>query len=172
MHNPRIRTFYDWVLEILSMVFLIASFYPLFHIGKLNDVIPVHFNIYGEADGWGNRNTLCVIPLIAVIMYILLSGVEKYYKKFNYPVNPVKFKNEKITNTLYRMGIRLIRHLKLFAIMFFCYLSNVMFEVAVNKDDRLNMLALYLWLVGVLIMLLFFAIKMFRLKYKYQDTYR
>jgi uncharacterized membrane protein len=171
MNNPRIKTPYDWTIEILSIICLIGSAYPMLRIGKLPDVIPVHFNITGVADGWGSRWFIGIIPLCAIVMYLSCSFAERYPKMINYPVNIKKLKSNEALKSIHQLGIRVVRYIKLFAVTCLCYLSNAVFSVAITKGDKLNVIVLGIFLVGICIALVFFVIKTMRIRRQYEKDY-
>jgi hypothetical protein len=161
------KTTYERILEVISLVMLGGTIFPLLHFGKLakNTFIPVHFGISGQVDGWGNPYLLWLTPAITVVIYIALTYFDKNYKKINYPV---RIKNEEMANVIYRLSVRLIRRLKLVIMMIFCYVSNVMFLVAQQNSDRLLCLPVfYLLIGGMFTMVLFYLIKMMRLRKGY-----
>ncbi|MER2000695.1 MAG: DUF1648 domain-containing protein, partial [Lysinibacillus sp.] len=53
---------------LLSGVLLIIIYWS-----KLPDTVPIHFNIKGEADGWGSKYTLIILPFIAGGFYAFLT---------------------------------------------------------------------------------------------------
>ncbi|WP_404454370.1 DUF1648 domain-containing protein [Virgibacillus necropolis] len=69
------------VLVLLGTIIYIAIIYP-----SLPDRIPTHFNMAGEADGWGGKNSILIFPFIAIITYIPLYYVSKAPHTFNYTV--------------------------------------------------------------------------------------
>ncbi|HLS36538.1 MAG TPA: DUF1648 domain-containing protein [Bacillota bacterium] len=51
--------------NIVTVVVMIASIIYMFYIyPKLPEEIPVHFNIQGEADGWGGKASILIFPLM------------------------------------------------------------------------------------------------------------
>lgn len=120
--HPLKRKRPDYILEAISWTGLTTSFIPLLFYDSINqDIqIPIHYNLSGEADDWGNATVLWITPILAIVLHTILSIAERCYQKFNYPV--------KITADnapyLYQAAVRLIRTLKaLFAILF-TYINN------------------------------------------------
>lgn len=136
MDNPLKKTCYDRVSEALSILSVAAAFFPLLFYKQLGDgnIIPIHYNSAGEIDGWGSRCVLWILPLLALLFYIGFSFLEKYYKKWNYPI--------KITTgnaaSVYRASVCLMRRLKLFCLIAFAYLNNSSLAVASGHDIRWN----------------------------------
>ena len=56
------------VLEILSYVFIVASFaLAIYGINTLPDEIPTHFDFQGNIDGYGSPGSLLLLPIIMLI---------------------------------------------------------------------------------------------------------
>ena len=72
-------------LEFLGAVLLIALFVFLFiNWGSLPDQIPTHYNFAGEADKWGGKASIWLLPGSALFCYLLIGLVN---------VIPVKYWN-------------------------------------------------------------------------------
>ncbi|MEQ9099753.1 MAG: DUF1648 domain-containing protein [Imperialibacter sp.] len=63
------------LLSIPLVAFLIL--YPSWMYGELPERIPVHFNLAGEADRWGGKGHLFVLPGIGIGLYLLLLFLAK-----------------------------------------------------------------------------------------------
>lgn len=160
MNNPLEKKPYDQTIEVLSLLCLASSFIPLFFYTELGPGtrIPVHFNQAGEADGWGGRAFLWQLPVLATVFYIGLSWLEKYYKRFRYPfrVDP----SAPGTQTVYRSGVRMMRHLKLFLLLIFSFLANSSLFIATGKADKLNLHILALLFVALFLSIAVYFVKM------------
>ena len=156
--SPTHKKIYDRILEILCWIGLAGVFYPLLHWNDLGDqaVFPIHFNLHGEADGWGGRTFLLILPALSVILYIGLSVAEKQYRKFNYPIRLTD--NNK--NRLYRLGVRMMRHLKPELILIFAYLNNASYHSVCFQSNSMNAFVLGAITVLILATLLFFLVSM------------
>lgn len=91
-----------WILAILSF-------------SDLPESIPTHFNGAGEADGFGERTNIFVLPIIGTITFIGLTLLNKNPHIFNYPKT---ITNENALNQ-YSNATRMIRVLKLIIIFVF-----------------------------------------------------
>ena len=56
------------VLGILAHVLILVYYWP-----ALPDVIPTHFGISGEADGWGSKNNLFGLLGASVFIYVMMT---------------------------------------------------------------------------------------------------
>lgn len=102
------KSIYDWVIETLTTLCLLWSFYPFCFYSKFTGPVPIHYNALGQVDIWGNRSFFWLLPLLSLTFYIGISISEKYYSKFNYPIKVT----EKNANSLYKLALGLLRHMK------------------------------------------------------------
>jgi hypothetical protein len=161
--DPKIKTTYDHILEALSLIALLVAYYPLIFFGKLDaNALPIHFNINGVVDGWGSKYFIFFFPSIATIMYVGILYFEKNYKKLNYPIKI--YKSEEMANSIYRLGVRLMRHMKLILITCIAFLSNTVISIAIGKSDGMNKFAIKIMLAVVISTLLFYYVKMLYVK--------
>ncbi len=71
-----------WVLAFLPLMATVVA-YPF-----LPETVPTHWNIQGEVDGWGSRNTLFVSAVFCPVCYAAMQFLPKIdpkrenYKKF------------------------------------------------------------------------------------------
>ena len=48
--------------------------------------IPTHFNAAGQPDGWGVPAMLWLMPVVAIVIYLLMTLVGRYPAAFHFPV--------------------------------------------------------------------------------------
>lgn len=160
-HTHIKMTVYDWIIEVGSFMALLYSFSPLLFFKSLGDTkIPIHYNIYGQVDGWGDRGFLLLLPLLALVFYIGFSILSKHYKKFNYPVK-VTAQN---ASSVYKLGSRMMRHLKFFIILIFAYINNVSLSISMGNKNSLNGFVIIFLICSSLIIVFFFSIKIVKLR--------
>ena len=162
MDTPLKRTCYDWVLEISAFLGLLGVFSPLCFYGRLSDkdLIPIHYNASGQIDGWGDRSDLLLLAFFTLLLYLGLFFGERFYKKFNYPVKIADHN----AGLLYRLAVRLLRHLKLLLVAFFAYLNISSLMVGLGEGSGANGTVMILYLVCLFALLIFYYVKMFSLK--------
>ncbi|MGO4375177.1 DUF1648 domain-containing protein [Paenibacillus sp. MCAF20] len=127
----------DWACILVLMVSFI---YMLIKWTNLPTTIPIHFNARGEADGWGNRVTLILLPFIALILYVGLSLLRRVPHHFNYIV-PITEQN---AEAQYRLSLLLISWIKLEIVILFGYISWSSIQNAVGLSSGLG-----IWLLPV-----------------------
>ena len=73
--------------EFPAILFLLSSFAVAFWIiANTPENIPLHFNAQGEIDRWGESWTIIGLPLIALVLYGLLTLIQHRPQWSNYPV--------------------------------------------------------------------------------------
>ncbi|GGN56079.1 MULTISPECIES: DUF1648 domain-containing protein [Oceanobacillus] len=74
-----IRQYYSPVLDLLTFIVMFSMItYVSISYSKLPTEIPIHFNMAGEADGWGHKGTLFGLILLN-FHTVLLCFVLNYY---------------------------------------------------------------------------------------------
>lgn len=108
--KPKINlTTTDKVLETLGWIALIASWImTVASYSNLSTTIPIHYNGTGRADGFGYKIYIFVLPLVATLLFIGLTILNKFPHLFNYPT-PITSDN---ILQQYTHATRLVRYLK------------------------------------------------------------
>jgi uncharacterized membrane protein len=106
----------DKVIEFTGLTLLIGIWIlAILSFSDLPESIPTHFNGAGEADGFGERTNIFVLPIIGTITFIGLTLLNKNPHIFNYPKT---ITNENALNQ-YSNATRMIRVLKLIIVFVF-----------------------------------------------------
>ncbi len=106
----------DNKLELTSKIFLVVMWtLTLFTFFKLPQTIPTHFNASGQADDFGNKLTLLILPILATIIYFGLTLLNMYPHIFNYMTKITEDNAQK----QYTIATRLLRFLKLAILVIF-----------------------------------------------------
>ncbi len=106
----------DKSLEMTSKIFLVIIWgLIIYTFLKLPATIPTHFNALGQADGYGNKTTLVILPILATIIYFGLIQLNKYPHIFNYITKITDDNAQK----QYTIATRLLRFLKLAILLIF-----------------------------------------------------
>lgn len=61
------------LIPFLMLIFVI--YFTAVNFNNLPDTIPTHFNFQGEADGFGGKNGIFIIPGMAIFIYLLFTGI-------------------------------------------------------------------------------------------------
>lgn len=151
----------DKTLEILGWLSVFAIWgLTIVNFSKLPDIIPIHYNGTGEPDGFGGKTTILTLPLVATIIFVGMTILNKFPHIFNYPTNITK------NNALqqYTNATRMIRCLKLIIVVVF---GAIVFKTIQTANGQVNGLGTWflLTILGlVFIPLIYFMIKSFKTK--------
>jgi uncharacterized membrane protein len=125
----------DKTLDILAFLGLALIWvYVIYNYANLPDRITTHFNIKGEVNGHGSKNTLWLLPSIATIIIIGFSFMSRIPHQFNYMV--------KITpeNALqqYTLALKMMRYLKIVILLIFTYIIYTIVQNAQQSKDGMS----------------------------------
>jgi uncharacterized membrane protein len=146
----------DQIFELLGWGVLLALWiWTGTSYSSLPDSIPTHFNAAGEADGFGRKASIVSLPLIATLLYVGLTILNRVPHIFNFPT-PVTQDN---ALKQYTNATRMIRFLKLILVLVFAGISFQTIQQANGKADGLGSWFLPLTLALIFMPLIYFVIK-------------
>lgn len=63
------------VFEVLSLLVLLGTIaFLIIYWKHIPDQVPTHFGASGQIDGWGEKKSLLLLPVLSVLIYLLLTG--------------------------------------------------------------------------------------------------
>lgn len=75
------------VLGIFVLIFLAwISWLALYGPSRLPDRVPTHFDAAGNPNAWGSPSGMLFVPIMAFLLYGLMSLVARFPAAFHYPV--------------------------------------------------------------------------------------
>ncbi|MCC7233125.1 MAG: DUF1648 domain-containing protein [Bacteroidia bacterium] len=144
---PLTPTLSDIMLESLAVGSLVVLWVTcIMAYGDLPDIIPVHFSLDGEADRFGSKNSVWFLPVIATVLYFILTFLNRIPYRFNY----LKKITDLNAHHQYTLATRLIRWEK-FLVIVVLFLTFESMRMAVS-DYNLEFGTWLLPLVMVLIL--------------------
>ncbi|HLV45450.1 MAG TPA: DUF1648 domain-containing protein [Flavobacterium sp.] len=121
---------YDWFIEIIGYMLLIALWViTIASFQYLPDEIPTHYNAFGEADAFGDKEAIFTLPFIATLLFLLLSVVIKFPHTYSYAVEITEENAEK----QYKNAVWLMRMLKVLITLIFFFIAYQTIQVALEK---------------------------------------
>ena len=79
-----IPTLGNKILELMGCLSLFALWYLMaVNYDKLPETIPVHYNTSGKADNFGGKETILALPVIATILFVGMTIVNRFPHLFN-----------------------------------------------------------------------------------------
>lgn len=159
LERPKITpipTSTDKLVEALGWLILLALWgWTITHYSSLPETIPTHFNAAGNADGFGSKVSLIALPVIASLLYIGLTVLNRYPHSFNYPTAIT----QENALRLYTLATRMLRYLKLVLVLVFGGIELMTIQHATGKAAGLGAWFLPLTLVLVFLPLIYFVVK-------------
>jgi uncharacterized membrane protein len=145
--RPKIKlplTSHDQVIEFIGIAFLLFLFFlPLRYYSEIPAKIPTHFNAAGAPDGFGSKTTLWLLPATGLLLWLLLTVINRYPHIFNFPVKITPENAE----TQYRIATRMIRILKCVLLIMFSFISYRTIQTALGNEAGLGKIFLPVFLV-------------------------
>ncbi len=121
----------------------------------LPGTIPTHYNGAGEADGFGGKSGILILPIIATLLFVALTILNKYPQIFNYPTKIT----EKNALWQYTNATRMIRYLKFIIVIIFGFIE---FQTIRNAKGQTS--GLGAWFLPMIWGLIFFPMIFFLAK--------
>ncbi len=162
MSLPKVKTsLTDRIVEIVAALILVVSIViTAMAYSGLPEVIPTHYNLSGEVDGWGSKYTLIIIAAINIIMYVTMTFLQTKPTIYSFPVAIT----EENRDSLYALGIKCIRLVKLILIATFGYLNYNTIEVANGRIDGLSEWYMPISMLFLITVIIYYIRKMYALK--------
>ena len=164
MTRPRIRielTVTDKAVEIIGWVALLAIWVLVIsNYSNLPDTIPTHYNGMGNADGFGNKTNILILPIIASILFVGITIINKFPYIFNYPTQIT----EENALRQFTNATRMLRFMKLILVILFGLITFKTIKGANGQSFGHGVWFLPLTLSLIFIPLTYFIIKSFRTK--------
>ncbi|HTQ64794.1 MAG TPA: DUF1648 domain-containing protein [Puia sp.] len=143
----------DLFLDRLAwMGILFIWIYTIIHYSQLPDTIPSQYNFKGEADNYGTKKIMWILPGILTVLVIGLTILNRYPQVFNYPV---KITEENALRQ-YTMATRLIRFLKLTIVVLIIFVDIKMTKSVHDNQSNLGSWFLPAFIAGIFILLMIY----------------
>ncbi|MDX9790870.1 MAG: DUF1648 domain-containing protein [Candidatus Kapaibacterium sp.] len=152
-------TFSDKILDFTSLIIIAVNIiFTAYHYSGLPEIIPTHFDLKGNPDGYNNKITVWLLPVISLVMYIGLVYLNKIPHHFNYLVK-ISSENAQVQ---YKLAQSLVRQLNLIICLTFLIINYYSIESANNNvsgDFALMLIYLPITLFFVLVRYLYVSSK-------------
>lgn len=149
----------DKIVEIMGWLLICANWALVINTYKsLPNIIPTHYNGAGLADGFGDKSMIFTLPLVATVLFVGLTILNRFPHIFNYPTDI------STNNALkqYTNATRLIRYLKVIFVVIFGLISYQTIKHAKGQTEALGVWFLPLTLGLIFIPIIYFLIKLSR----------
>lgn len=157
--RPKIKlipTTADKLVDLLGWIVLLAIWgWTFSHYSTLPETIPTHYNAAGEADDFGGKTSIIRLPIIATLLFIGITVLNRYPHIFNYPTAITQDNALR----LYTLATRMLRYLKLVLVLVFGGIEFMTIQHATGKAAGLGGWFLPLTAGLIFIPLIYFVIK-------------
>lgn len=121
----------DYTLEAIAILGIFSlCLLAVVSFSSLPDSIPTHFNLKGQADDWGNKASIFILPGIGLLLFTGITILSRFPHIFNYPVKVT----EENALHLYTKGVRIMRILKVLVVFLFLFIEWQISKSAVNAE--------------------------------------
>ncbi len=123
----------DKFLELIGLVALLGMWVMVVQAyDTIPDTIPVHYNMQGEADRWGAKENILGLPIVATVLYVGLTVLNRFPHLYNYltEITPANARRQ------YIIATRMIRVLKLMVVIVFGLL--VLKTIRYKKEEPIE----------------------------------
>jgi uncharacterized membrane protein len=152
---PRDST--NTLIRIATLVVVIGMFLlAAFSYADLPDKIPVHFNAKGEADGYGPKSTIWILPILTAVMAIAMNFVSKIPHTYNFPSKIT----EENAPRMYAIASRMMVFLNFITAGIFAYILWGSIRKAQGQMEGLGSWFLITTLLGMGILLVYFTLQL------------
>lgn len=147
------------ILNRLLLFIIIGNIIYIFvSFPSLPDEIPIHFNLAGEADNWGNKAIILIFPLLFKVVFLLLYFLAKDPSTYNYPVKVT----EENAESLFVLARQMLTVMNFQVGVIMLFLTFYMIQTA--KGVELPGFLLIVLITIVLGTTIYYLIKMLKLK--------
>ncbi|WP_068598143.1 DUF1648 domain-containing protein [Vaginella massiliensis] len=128
-----------WI-AVLGIWVLTATNYT-----NLPEIIPTHYNAAGQADGFGDKANILSLPIVATVLFVGMTILNKFPHVFNY-LTEITIDNAR---QQYTYATRMMRYLKLILVVVFGLIALQTIRQADGQEKELGawFLPLFLGLV-------------------------
>ncbi|MGG0670711.1 DUF1648 domain-containing protein [Lederbergia citrisecunda] len=146
------KTLFEKLLDsITAIVYLAGIVYTIVIWSQLPDQVPAHYNAAGDVNRWGSKWELILLPVIAALLAIFMSFLEKHPEWHNY----MKL-NENNIEFQYKNSRMLLNVLKNECVLLFVFLTYSTEQVALGNIDSLGIVFLPVFLIIIFGSMAFF----------------
>lgn len=131
------KTLLKWQLfvEVAAILLLLLLWgITIWAFYELPESIPVHFDLSGTVDRYGHKSSLFLLASIATVIYIGLSLLSRFGKRFNFPNNG-NGHNSAAQLAFVRKTFLLLKLLVLFIFLFITVFTCL---IALNKLESMG----------------------------------
>lgn len=150
----------DTVLDLVNVFLMLMMWMACFRLYQIApDIIPIHFNAKGQADGWGGKDMLFAIAIIGTVIGLFLLLSTRFSSHFyNYMVAV----NKENIYVQHQLATRMNRILAIDLILLLISLLFIMTYSGLEESCRIYWIVFFSLLTSLFIIGLVFLIMAFQ----------
>jgi uncharacterized membrane protein len=151
----------DKIVEGLSWLILLGMWAYCFIVyNRAPESVPSHFNGSGMADDYSDKLILFVMPVIATVLFVGMTILNKYPHLFNYPFEITK------ANALaqYQNASRLLRMVKIISILLFLYILYKTDQILLGEAESLGTSFMMIAVLSIILTIVLYLVKAYKSK--------
>ncbi|WP_166805776.1 DUF1648 domain-containing protein [Jeotgalibacillus sp. R-1-5s-1] len=113
---------------------LLAVGYLMLSWQELPEQVPLHFNALGEADRFGGKASVVILPILGLFMWGSMTAFERVPYLYNYLVKITEENAEK----QYRIGVWMMNVTKNLSVLLFAYLIYETVMMGKQESEQLT----------------------------------
>jgi uncharacterized membrane protein len=144
------------VVSLFSLGVIIATAILLtYNYSRLPEQIPIHFNGQGEADGFGSKSWLILLPIVSLAIWFPVFWLQNRPHQLNYPVRitPENAEHQ------YALASQFLQRVNLIQALLFLAATRVTIQAALNGSNRISPWTIPVFLIGIGVALIIYIIK-------------
>lgn len=154
------KSTFQKVFDVITLIVFTAGIVHLIAVwGQLPDQVPAHYNAAGEVNRWGSKWELILLPIIAAILAIFMTFLEKHPEWHNYMnliENNIEFQ--------YKNSILLLNVIKNECVLLFVLVDYNIVQVALGRAESIGILFMPITLAVIFGSIIFFVVRSIRHK--------
>lgn len=159
MHNNPVleipKSLFEKTSDIVTAIFYVTGIiYTIFIWNQLPDQVPAHYNGAGEVNRWGSKWELIILPVIAALLAVFMSFLEKHPEWHNY----MKLKENNI-EFQYKNSRLMMNVLKNECVLLFTFLTYKTEQIAMGNTDTIGTAVLPISLAVIFGSMAFYIIR-------------
>jgi len=143
-----------WFTLVLLWFVTVAGYF------NMPNSIPTHFNGSGAADGFGEKSSILIVPVIASILFAAITVLAKFPHTYNYLVTITK----ENADLQYRIATLMLRYLRLAFVLVFTAIVLLTFLTTKGLSNGVGSWFLPTTLGLIFVPMFFFILKSVRSK--------
>lgn len=97
------KVVYKFINVACLVIILISVLYIVIKWPSISNEVPIHYNALGEADGFGDKKSIIMLPILNFIMFGMIWLSEKFPSMWNTGVKITPENKNQVYGLIYRM---------------------------------------------------------------------